>query len=49
LADLVSPVRTSANVLGFSLAEGFVLAAIAGVAGTWAVRSVPQRWRPAID
>jgi hypothetical protein len=48
LLATASPVRTFANVLGFYLAEGFVLAAIAGVAGTWAVRSVPRRWRPVI-
>lgn len=38
-----SPVRTFANVLGYYLAEGFVLAAIAGVVGTWAVRSLSRR------
>jgi hypothetical protein len=38
-----SPVRAFANVVGTYLAEGFVLAAIAGVVGTWAVRSLPGR------
>jgi len=35
-----SPVRTFANLLGYYLAEGFILAAIAGVVGTWAARSL---------
>ncbi len=38
-----SPVRTFANVGGTYLGEGFVLAAMAGVAGTWTVRSLPRR------
>jgi hypothetical protein len=38
-----SPVRTFANVLGYFAAEGFVLAAISGVAGSWAVRSLSLR------
>jgi hypothetical protein len=38
-----SPVQTFANVGGTYLGEGFVLAAIAGVVGTWAVRSLPGR------
>jgi hypothetical protein len=38
-----SPVRTFANVAGTYLAESFVLAAIAGVVGTRAVRSLPGR------
>jgi hypothetical protein len=38
-----SPVRTFANVLGYYVAEGFVLAAIAGVAGSWAVRLLLRR------
>lgn len=36
-----SPVRTFANLGGTYLAEGFVLAVIAGVAGTWAIGSRP--------
>jgi hypothetical protein len=28
---------------GTDLGEGFVLAAMAGVAGTWTVRSLPRR------
>jgi hypothetical protein len=36
-----SPVRTFANAAGTYLAEGFVLAVVAGVTGTWAVRSLP--------
>jgi hypothetical protein len=38
-----SPVRTLANVAGTYLAEGFVLAAVAGLVGTWAVRSLTGR------
>jgi hypothetical protein len=38
-----SPVREFANLAGTYLAEGFILAAIAGVAGTWAVRSLHGR------
>jgi hypothetical protein len=38
-----SPVRTFANVVGTYVGEGFVLAAIAGVVGTWALRSFPRR------
>jgi hypothetical protein len=38
-----SPLRTFANVSGTYLAEGFILATIAGVVGTWAVRSLPDR------
>ncbi len=36
-----SPVRTFADLVGTYLAEGLVLAVAAGVAGTWAVRSLP--------
>jgi hypothetical protein len=38
-----SPVRAFADVGGTYLGEGFVLAAMAGVAGTWTVRSLPRR------
>jgi hypothetical protein len=38
-----SPVRTFANLAGTYLAEGFILATIAGVAGSWAVRSLRGR------
>lgn len=38
-----SPVRTFANMLGYYLAEGFILAAIAGVVGTWAARLLGRR------
>jgi hypothetical protein len=38
-----SPVRTFANLAGTYLGEGAVLAAIAGVVGTWAIRSLPGR------
>ena len=38
-----SPVRTFANLVGTHLAEGFILAAIAGIAGSWAVRSLHGR------
>jgi hypothetical protein len=42
-----SPVRTFATVGGTYLGEGFILAAIAGVVGTWVVRSLPGRSIPA--
>jgi hypothetical protein len=38
-----SPVRTLADMVGYYLAEGFVLAAVAGVVGSWSVRSLPRR------
>jgi hypothetical protein len=38
-----SPVRTLADLVGYYLTEGFVLAAAAGVVGSWAVRSLPRR------
>jgi hypothetical protein len=43
-----SPVRTLANVGGTYLAEGFVLAAVTGVVGTWAVRSLSERSHRAV-
>jgi hypothetical protein len=38
-----SPVRAFANVLGHYVAEGLILAIVAGVTGTWAVRSLAGR------
>ena len=38
-----SPVRNFANLGGTYVAEGFILAVLAGVAGTWAVRSLSGR------
>jgi len=38
-----SPVRTFADLVGNYLAEGFILAALAGIAGSWAVRSLHGR------
>jgi len=38
-----SPVRHLANLGGTYVAEGFILAVVAGVAGTWAVRSLSGR------
>jgi hypothetical protein len=38
-----SPVRTLSDMVGYYLAEGFVLAAVAGVVGSWAVGSLPKR------
>jgi hypothetical protein len=43
-----SPIRTFADVVGYYVAEGLVLAAMAGVVGSWAVRSLPRRSVPAI-
>jgi hypothetical protein len=43
-----SPIRTFADVVGYYLAEGLVLAAVAGVVGSWAVRSRPRRSVPAV-
>jgi hypothetical protein len=43
-----SPVRTFADASGTYLAEGFVLAAVAGVTGIWAVRSLPGRSDPTV-
>jgi hypothetical protein len=38
-----SPVRTLSDMVGYYLAEGFVLAAVTGVVGSWAVSSLPTR------
>ena len=38
-----SPVRTLADMGGYYLAEGFVLAVAAGVVGSWAIGSLPTR------
>lgn len=43
-----SPIRTFADVVGYYVGEGLVLAAMAGVVGAWAVRSLPRRPVPAI-
>jgi hypothetical protein len=39
-----SPVRTLADMVGYYLAEGFVLAVVAGVAGSWVIGSLSKRW-----
>ena len=38
-----SPIRTLADTVGYYLAEGFVLAVVAGVVGVWAVGSLHTR------
>lgn len=38
-----SPVRTLGNMVGYYLAEGFLLAVVASAAGSWAVGSLPKR------
>jgi hypothetical protein len=38
-----SPVRTLADVVGYYLAEGFVLALVSGIVGSWAVSSLRTR------
>jgi hypothetical protein len=39
-----SPVRSLSDMVGYYLAEGFVLAVAAGVVGSWAVGSRSKRW-----
>jgi hypothetical protein len=40
---VASPVRTFADLVGTYLAEGFVLAALAGVVASWSIRSLTGR------
>lgn len=44
-----SPVRTLADMVGYYLAEGFVLAVVAGVVGSWALGSLPTRSKRATN
>ena len=39
----MSPVRSLADMVGYYLTEGFVLAVVAGVTGSWAVGSLHKR------
>jgi uncharacterized membrane protein YeaQ/YmgE (transglycosylase-associated protein family) len=38
-----SPVRTLADMVGYYLTEGFVLAVVVGVVGSWAIGYLPTR------
>jgi hypothetical protein len=40
-----SPVRTFANLIGYHLGEGLVLAVLSGAAAAWTLRSLPRRSR----
>jgi hypothetical protein len=43
---VASPARTLADMVGYYLAEGFVLAVVSGIVGWWAVSSLRTRSNP---